>query len=299
MRVEVNDDRCRELVDVNVVAHRVATGFVFTEGPVWIHEDQYLLFSDLRGNVRARWSASEGCRVVCRNTHKANGMTRHPDGDLIVCEPASSRVVRMSKDGTGADRREIASHFGDKELNSPSDCVVGSDGTIWFTDPTAGRRNDISGIKREPELDFKGLYRLRDPGQPELVADGFDLCNGLCFSPDESRLYVADTTRCHIVVFDVDPDGSVADRSVFASGIGTFDINEGYVDGLRCDEHGNVWVTGPRGIWIFAPDGTHLGVVPIPEVATNLTWAGPDSKTVFVTATQGLYRFEALVNGAR
>jgi len=297
--IEVMNNACTQLVDADVVVRRVATGFVFTEGPVWIEEGKYLLFSDLRGGVRARWSAEQGCQIVCRHTHKANGMTRHHDGYLVVCEPASSRVVRMSLDGSGFDRHEVASHYGNKELNSPSDCVVKSDGSIWFTDPTAGRRNDISGIRREPELDFKGLYRLREPGKPELVADDFDLCNGLCFSPDESRLYVADTTRCHIVVFNLDAAGNVVNRGIFASGIGTFDISEGYVDGLRCDQHGNVWVTGPRGIWIFDPDGTHLGVIPVPEVTTNLTWAGPGSRTVFVTATHGLYRFEALVSGAR
>ena len=297
--VEVVDERCLQLVDAEVAPARIATGFVFTEGPVWIEEDQCLLFSDLRGDTRGRWSQRDGCSIVAQGTNKANGMTRAADGCLVVCEPASSSVVKMSRDGSGVDRHVLASHYGDKELNSPSDCVTKSDGTIWFTDNTAGRRNNISGIQREPSLDFKAVYRLHDSGRLDIVADDFDLCNGLCFSPDESALYVADTTRCQIVKIDLDDAGNSTGSTIFASDIGTFDLDEGYTDGLRCDEYGNVWITGPRGIWIFDQDGTHLGVVPIPEVSTNLTWAGPGSTTVFVTATSSVYRFDVKVRGAR
>lgn len=299
MGLEVVDDRLGQLVDMGFSLRRVATGFVFTEGPVWIEEDDCLLFSDLRGNKRGRWSASDGCTVVARDTHNANGMTRGQDGDLIVCEHASSCLVRMSKDGSGTDRRVIASSYDGKQLNSPSDCVVKSDGTIWFSDPTAGRRNNISGIRRDPELDFKAVFRLDAKGDLRVVADSFDLCNGLCFSPNESFLYVADTTRCHIVQIALDGDGNPRDMSIFASGIGTFDLNEGYVDGIRCDERGNVWVTGPGGLWIFDPDGYHLGVIEVPEVASNLTWGPQGSKVIYVTATHSVYELEVKVCGSR
>ncbi|MEE2059004.1 SMP-30/gluconolactonase/LRE family protein [Rhodococcus artemisiae] len=299
VHVEVVDARILDLIEPEVEGTPIASGFVFTEGPVWIEEDQCLLFSDLRGSKRGRWSEADGCTVVATDTNKANGMTCAIDGDLVVCEPASSKVVKMSRDGTGRDRTVLASHYGGKELNSPSDCVAKSDGTIWFTDNTAGRRNDISGIKREHSLDFRAVYRLDSPGALKVVSDGFDLCNGLCFSPDERYLYVADTTRCHIVRIELGESGTLLGEAVFASGIGTFDLDEGYVDGLRCDEYGNVWVTGPRGIWIFDPDGHHLGVIPVPEVATNLTWGGPGSTTLYVTATESVYRFGVKVRGAR
>ena len=189
-----------------------------------------------------------------------------------------------------------------KYLNSPNDIVARSDGSIYFTDPDYGRWNDWIGIKREPELGFKAVLRIASDGttgeaRPVVAADEFDQPNGLCFSPDESLLYVNDSPRAHIKVFEVEPDGSLSRGRVFHEGIGggfkeDDDLDQeaahrelhdaGAVDGMKCDELGNVWVTGPGGVWIISPEGVHLGVLRAPEVVGNLTWGGADLRSLFL-----------------
>jgi gluconolactonase len=284
-----------DIMDGGRTVERLATGFVFTEGPIW-YPDGSLHFSDIPGDTRYRWHESDGVSIVRSPSDKTNGSTLDRDGHLITCEQTTSHVVRTD----AAGRREIiASHYDGKELNSPNDVVAASDGSIWFTDPDWGRTYPGFGLERPVELSFKGVFRAPDGGgELELVADDFDGPNGLCFSPDETRLYVNDSPRCHIRVFNIAADGRVTGGGVFASGIGDGAFGSGVVDGMKADEHGNIYVTGPRGIWIFSPYGARVGIIEVPEEAANLNWGGPDWKTLYITATASIYRIRLAVAGA-
>ena len=300
MGVQANSDKLFELVDANVEVEQLGTGFTFTEGPIWNPAGQFLLFSDMPGDTRRRWDERSGIRVIASPSNKGNGMTLDANGRLIVCEHATSSLVRMDPDGTGSGREVLASHYQGKELNSPNDVVVSSDGSIYFSDPGYGRYPGF-GVERPYDLDFRGVYRLPPGGgAPQLLGSDFGEPNGLCFSPDESLLYINDTPKAHIRVFDPQPDGTLASGRMFAERIGDGDLAKGgLVDGMKCDERGNIWVTGPGGVWVFTPDGEHLGVVEIPESVGNLCFGGPDWKWMFVPATSSLYRFETRVAGHR
>jgi gluconolactonase len=299
MAVQVNAPAFLELVDEDAELERLGTGFTFTEGPLW-NPDGFLLFSDMPGDVRRRWDAENGVTEVANPSNKGNGMTFDLDGKLVVCEHVTSSVVRMDPDGTGANREVIASHYGDKELNAPNDVVVKSDGAIYFSDPTYGRMPGF-GIEREQDLDFQGVYRIPPGGgDTQLLADDFGQPNGLCFSTDESLLYVNDTEKAHIRVFDVQDDGTIANSRVLADGIGTASLEIGdLVDGMKLDERGNIWVTGPGGVLAFSPEGEHIGTVQVPEPVGNLNWGGPDWNWMFIPATSSVYRIECKVSGNR
>jgi gluconolactonase len=182
-------------------------------------------------------------------------------------------------------------------LNSPNDVVVRSDGTIYFTDPTYGRM-PVFGLERPQELEFQGVYRIASGRRLHCDANDFSQPNGLCLSPDEETLYVNDTTCAHIRAFAVAPDGSLSDSRIFAQRIGTGDYDDGVVDGMKCDEHGNVYVTGPRGIWVFDPRGTQLGVIRMPEIAGNLNWGGPDWRDLYCCCSTSIYRVRMRVRGS-
>lgn len=300
MSVDVRAEKIRRLVDENVEVEQLGTGFTFTEGPIWSPSGEFLLFSDMPGDTRRRWDEQNGIQVVASPSNKGNGMTLDADGRLLVCEHSTSSVVRMDPDGKGGGRETLASHYQGKELNSPNDIVVRSDGSIYFSDPTYGRWPGF-GIERECELDFRGVYRIPPGGgDPQLLVDDFGEPNGLCFSPDESLLYINDTPNAHIRVFDVGSDGTISNGRMFAEGIGEGDLEKGgLVDGMKCDEHGNIWVTGPGGVWVSAPDGEHLGIVKIPESVGNITFGGPDWSWLFVPASTSLYRVQTKVSGRR
>jgi gluconolactonase len=299
MAVQVNSPAVLELVDEDAELERLGTGFTFTEGPLW-NPDGFLLFSDMPGDVRRRWDAESGVTEVANPSNKGNGMTFDLDGRLIVCEHVTSSVVRMDPDGTGSGREVVASHYGDKELNAPNDVVVKSDGAIYFSDPTYGRMPGF-GIEREQDLDFQGVYRIPPGGgDTQLLADDFGQPNGLCFSTDESLLYVNDTEKAHIRVFEVQADGSIANSRVLADGIGTASLEIGdLVDGMKLDERGNIWVTGPGGVCVFSPEGEHIGTVEVPEPVGNLNWGGPGWSQLFIPATSSVYRIECKVSGNR
>jgi len=299
MAVQVNAPAFLELVDEDAELERLGTGFTFTEGPLW-NPDGFLLFSDMPGDVRRRWDAESGVTEVANPSNKGNGMTFDLDGRLIVCEHVTSSVVRMDPDGTGSGREVIASHYGGRELNAPNDVVVKSDGAIYFSDPTYGRMPGF-GIEREQDLDFQGVYRIPPGGgDTQLLADDFGQPNGLCFSTDESLLYVNDTDKAHIRVFDVRPDGTIANSRVLADGIGTASLEIGdLVDGMKLDERGNIWVTGPGGVCVFDAQGEHIGTVLVPEPVGNVNWGGPDWSSLFIHATSSVYRIECKVSGNR
>jgi len=298
--VKAESEQLHDLIDPSTEAEQLGTGFTFTEGPIWNPSGQYLLFSDMPGDTRRRWDEQGGVREVAKPSNKGNGMTIDADGRLIVCEHSTSSVVRMDPDGEGGGRELLATHYEGKELNSPNDVIVHSNGAIYFSDPTYGRM-PVFGVERDQDLDYQGVYRI-PPGGGDLtllVAD-FGQPNGLCFSPDESLLYINDTDRAHIRVFDHRSDGTLSNGRVFAEGIGTGELASGeLVDGMKCDERGNIWVTGPKGVWVFAPDGEHLGVVEIPENVGNLHWGGPDWNWLFVPASTSLYRVKTKVSGRK
>jgi gluconolactonase len=299
MTVQVNAQAFLELVDEDAELERLGTGFTFTEGPIW-NPAGYLLFSDMPGDVRRRWDAETGVTEVANPSNKGNGMTLDNDGRLVVCEHVTSSVVRMDPDGTGSGREVLATHYEGRELNSPNDVVVKSDGAIYFTDPTYGRMPGF-GLEREQDLDFQGVYRIPPGGgDPQLLVDDFSQPNGLCFSTDESLLYINDTDRAHIRVFDVQPDGTIANSRVLAENIGSGSLEIGdLVDGMKLDERGNVWVTGPGGVLAFNPEGEHIGTIEVPENVGNLNWGGPDWNWLFIPASTSMYRIQCKVSGNR
>src|SRR5580765_5475233 len=239
MAVAVHSEKLRELIDENAEVEQVATGFTFTEGPIW-HPDGYLLFSDMPGDVRRKYTPGQGVEEVMRPSFKCNGMTLDANLDLIVCEHVTSALWRERQDGS---REVLAYHFEGQYLNSPNDVCVRSDGSIYFTDPWYGRM-PVYGVERPRQLGFQGVYRVPPAGgAPQLLVDRylFDQPNGLCFSPDEQRLYVNDTVKHLIRVFDVDAAGGLRNGRVFASNIVSA-AEPGVPDGMKCDALGNVWV---------------------------------------------------------
>ncbi len=284
------DPRFGDLIDLYAPVRQLGTGFTFTEGPLWHPVERHLTFSDMPADVRRRWTPDGTVREVQRPSNKGNGLTYDRDLNLLVCEHATSAVARIRPDGT---REVLATRFEGRALNSPNDICVRSDGSIWFTDPTYGRMPHF-GVPRPLEMGFQGVYRLppgHSPGgEAELVSDRymFTQPNGLCFSPCERFLWVNDTEQANIRMFDVAPDGRLSHARVFATGIKE-GLREGVPDGMKADLNGNVYVTGPGGIWVYAFDGTKLGEIEIPEKAANLHWGEDDWQTLFVCASTSVY----------
>lgn len=284
------DQAFLELMDEHTPVNQIGTGFVFTEGPIWHPTDHYLLFSDMPGDVRRKWTPDTGAQEYLRPSNKGNGMTYDAELNLLVCEHATSSVARFRPDGT---REVLASHFEGKELNSPNDIVVRSDGAIFFTDPTYGRMEHF-GVPRPLQQGFQGVYMLppghRPGDEAVLVSDRymFTQPNGLCFSPCERWLWVNDTEQANIRMFDVGADGRLRNGRVFASGIKD-PVKAGVPDGMKADINGNVWVTAPGGVWVYSFEGLLIGKVEVPEMVANLHWGGEDWQTLFMCACTSVY----------
>jgi gluconolactonase len=291
----VVDERFVRLLGETPLLQELGSGFRSAEGPIWIAEEDALLFSDISADARRRWDDRSGVQVVAQPTACANGMTRDAEGRLVVCEHVTSSLVRMDAAGSGAGREVLATHYGGRELNSPNDVVVAADGSILFTDPPGGRRGQF-GLEREQELDFMGVFRLPPGGEPLELLGTFEFPNGLCFSPDESLLYVNESAIGRVRVFDYAPAGPLGDGRVFADGLRD---ETGNVDGMKCDVEGNIWVTGRGGIWILGPDGVELGLLRVPDKPLNLHWGGPDWSVLFVTTASKLYRVQTKISGRR
>ena len=291
--IEINDPELLRLIDGAAPVERLCTGFRFSEGPIWHPQEQCLYFSDMPNDIRRRWSPHGGVIEVRNPSNKCNGMTYDAAGNLYVCEHVTSSVVMETPAG---ERKVLATHWDGKELNSPNDIVLRSDETIYFTDPTYGR-TPVFGRERPVELDFQAVYRIAPDGRVHCEANDFIQPNGLCLAPGERILYVADTEGAQIRAFDVAPDGSLSGSRVFFEPVGTSNYDEGVVDGMKCDEHGNVYVTGPRGIWVISPQGIHLGIILMPEVAGNLNWGGPDWNDLYCACSTSVYRVPMKVRG--
>lgn len=282
----------RAVVDLEAGLERLATGFDFVEGPVWHPIEHSVLFSDILGNSLYRWTADGGVQQWRRHSYMANGNAYDRAGRLLTCEHATSRLTRTDP-ATGA-YEVLATHYQGRQLNSPNDVVVAQDGAIYFTDPTSGRSAGY-GVPRAPELPFSGVYRL-DPADDSLtlLIDDFSKPNGLCFSVDERRLFVNDTDRGHIRVFDVTADGTLTGGRVWAETIGPW---PGVPDGMKVDSQGNVYCCGPGGIHIFDAEARSLGVVLMPEFTANFTFGDDDRCSLYITATTSLYRLRVRVPG--
>ncbi|MCS6835316.1 MAG: SMP-30/gluconolactonase/LRE family protein [Anaerolineae bacterium] len=282
--LDIRDERLLHLVDPQSPLERLLTGFKFTEGPVWHSLERHLRFSDILGNSIYQWSAAEGLRDIRPNSHMANGNAYDRQWRLLTCHHATSCVTRTEADGRVV---VLASHYRGRQLNSPNDIVVKRDGTIYFTDPMSGREPFV-GIPRPSELGFCGVYRLEaESGELTLLVDDFVKPNGLCFSPDERLLFVNDTARAHIRVFEVRDDGSLANGRLWAelSGDGV-----GVADGMKIDQGGFLLCCGPGGIHVFDQNAVCLGRILIPEQTTNFTWGDDDLRTLYITAATSVYR---------
>ena len=270
----------------NAPVKQIATGFDWVEGPVWFGDAGCLLFSDIPSNRIMRWTPGIGVSTYREPSNFSNGHTRDREGRLVSCEHGSRRVTRTEHDGSIT---VIADTYDGKRLNSPNDVVVKSDGSIWFTDPHYGILSDYEGHKSEQELPCM-VYRA-DPvtGDLEVMVSDMNCPNGLAFSPDESRLYVADTGRMyagdpqHIRVFDVTESG--------LSGGGVFHtIDPGCADGFRLDTDGNIWSSAADGVHCISPDGTLLGRIFVPELVSNVCFGGRAKHELYITATTSVYR---------
>lgn len=288
--IEVADPQLLALIDESAQPELLATGFGFVEGPIWNPREGCLYFSDITGDARCRWSGDDGASVARHPNFKGNGMTYDGGLALITCEHSTSRVTRYD----GDTEEVLASHFMDRELNSPNDVVVSRSGVIYFTDPTFGRTSAEFGVLRDPQLDFRGVFRVTTGGDLELIDGDYNQPNGLCFSPDEQVLYVNDCRSHRIYRYQIGADGSVGDRTVLVEGITGF-------DGMKCDYHGNIYITGPdgTGILVFDQAGRRLGTLTVPEKPANLNWGGPTWSDLYICARTSLYRYSLKVSGAR
>jgi gluconolactonase len=292
--VEALDPRFSQYRLGNAAVERLWTGARWTEGPVWFGDGRYLLFSDIPNNRIMRWSEETGQVSVFRSpSNNSNGHTRDRQGRLISCEHGTRRVTRTEHDGTVT---VLMDSFEGKRLNAPNDVVVASDGAVWFTDPGYGILMYYEGFRAPFELPTS-VYRL-DPesGQATVVADDLERPNGICFSPDETLLYIVDTGSTHkaghhhhIRVYDVVDGVKLANGRMFC------DMAPGIADGIRCDTDGNLWAAaggggeGYDGVHCFAPDGTLIGKIHLPEICSNLCFGGAKKNRLFMTGSQSLY----------
>lgn len=295
---EIRDPRFRDLLVSSAALDELYTGCRWAEGPVWFNDGGYLLFSDIPNERVLRWIEGAGASVYRAPSQFINGNTRDREGRLVSCEHGGRRVIRTEIDGTITT---LADRHQGKRLNSPNDVVVKSDGSVWFSDPSYGILSDYEGYKADAEQTSRNVYRL-DPSTGELsvMVDDFLQPNGLCFSPDERLLYVADSGASHkpdaprhIRVFDVTDGKRLTNGRVFAH------IDKGIPDGMRTDMEGNLWSSAADGVHCFHPDGTLLGKILVPQAVANLTFGGPRKNRLFITASTSLYAIYTATRGAQ
>lgn len=281
-----NEAEFRKCVATDARVEKLAGNMGFTEGPAW-HPDGFLVYSDIPNNELKKWTKAGGLTTFRKPSQNVNGNTIDLQGRLVSAEHSGRRVSVTEKDGTV---KAIVTEFDGKKFNSPNDVVVKSDGTFWFTDPPYG-------LPRGETKEQEGHYVFRhDPKSKKttVVIKDSNMPNGLVFSPDEKKLYVADSgTPKHIRSFDVNADGTLGEGQVFSK------IDKGGPDGIRCDADGRVWSSAGDGVHIFAPDGSLIGKILTPEGPANLGFGGADGKTLFITARKSLYSIRVLVGAAK
>ncbi len=287
---EVLDERFRACSGDGRI-ERLAGGCRWAEGPVYVPAGRYLVWSDIPNDRMLRWDeATEAVGVFRQPAGYTNGNTLDAEGRMLSCEHGGRRVSRTEHDGSVTT---IADRIDGKRLNSPNDVVVRSDRSIWFTDPAYGIDSDYEGHRAESEIGGCHVYRVDgQTGECRIVADDFDRPNGLAFSTDEQTLYVADTRVNHIRRFAVGADGRLTDAGVFA------ECTAGVFDGIRLDTTGRIWAAAGDGVHCYAPDGTLIGKLLIPETVSNLVFGGPKRNRLFVAASTSIYSILLNVNGA-
>jgi gluconolactonase len=304
------------LISPGAKIEKLADGFGFTEGPVWVHSGglPYLIFSDIPANVINKWTpdgkvsvfleksgftgadpGDAGYQFLSGHTmvtlYGSNGITLDKQGRVTYCTHGDRDVVRLEENGK---RTVLADRFEGKRLNSPNDLVYKSDGSLYFTDPPFGLRKLADDPKKE--LPFAGVYLLAE-GKLSVVSKDFPSPNGLAFSPDEKYLYVDDSFTKTYWRFDVQPDGTLTNKKLLIDASSS--IEDGGPDGMKVDKQGNIYAAGPGGVWVLTPDGKHLGTIRPPENPANLAWGDADAKTLYFTAVTGLYRLRVNVAGIR
>lgn len=290
IEIDVNDPSMQSIFERESELEVVADGFKFLEGPAWHPYDHHLRFSDILGNSTLQWSESAGISIFERNSHMANGNTYDREGRFLSCHHASSRVTRRDGDSVEV----LASHYQGAELNSPNDIVVKSDGGVYFTDPPFGREPKV-GIPRAPQLDFNGVYRWNPADNAlTLLTQALNRPNGLCFSADETLLYINDSPEYQIHVFDVAEDGTIGNGRLFAKTQGD---GPGVPDGMKLDSAGNLYCCAQGGLHVFRADGTSLGRLRMPMQVTNFTWGDADMRGIYLTGITTLYRLRTKVPG--
>ncbi|MBV9386750.1 MAG: SMP-30/gluconolactonase/LRE family protein [Chroococcidiopsidaceae cyanobacterium CP_BM_ER_R8_30] len=294
--IEIYDERMRALVSPTASLQKIADGARHSEGPVYIPKDDCLVWSDVKANCLFRWSATEGVSVMLEPSQYQNGHALDLEGRLVACSQGERAIVRREHNGMW---HVLVDRYQGKRLNSPNDLVVKRDGTIWFTDPPYGINELDQGYGGEQEQPGSFVYRF-DPATGEIDAVVTDLTrpNGLAFSPDESLMYVSDSASYnipngahHICVYEVVDGRRVTNGRVFAV------IEPGYADGFRVDEHGNVFSTSKDSVQVYAPDGTRLGKIPVPETCSNLTFGGQEGNRLFVTLGKSVYAIDLNTRG--
>lgn len=294
---DIRDPRFIHLTVGSARLEELYSGCRWAEGPVWFNDANQLLWSDIPNQRMLRWTPDGGVSVFRQASNFANGHTRDREGRLVSCEHGTRRVTRTEVDGAIT---VLADSYRGKRLNSPNDVVVASDGAVWFTDPTYGILSDYEGYRADPEQETRNVYRL-DPASGDIaaVATDFNQPNGLAFSPDERVLYVADSGASHdeslprhIRAFDV-AGGRLTNGRVFC------EIDTGIPDGIRTDTVGNLWSSAGDGVHCFAPDGTLLGKILVPQTVANLTFGGPRRNRLFIAATNSLYSIYVTATGAQ
>jgi gluconolactonase len=307
VNVEVirKDPAIDEIVGPNPKLFKLAEGFQFTEGPVWVRDGGYLLFSDPNANTQYKYtrdgelsvfrhpSGYSGADIAEYGQPGSNGLTLDREGRLTINEHGNRRVTRLEKDGS---LTVLADRYQGKRLNSPNDLVYRSDGTLYFTDPPFGLPKAFDDPRKE--LPYSGVFSLRN-GKLQLIATDLTGPNGIAFSPDERYLYVTnwDETRKVVMRYEAHADGSVSNGEVFLDM--TSAPGEDALDGMKVDRRGNLYVTGPGGLWILSPEGKHLGTVVLPKEPHNLAWGDEDGRTLYVCARSGLYKMPLKVAGIR
>ena len=301
------DPALDKIVPVGAKVEKIRGDFRFIEGPVWSRSGGYLLFSDISANQVMKWTADGNVSVFRKEIYKgaypdgvligSNGLTLDRAGRLLSAEHGGRRVTRLEKDGSIT---VLADRYEGKRFNSPNDLVVKKNGDIYFTDPTGLYRNYPADAKDRPaqELDFNAVYRITAAGKVDLLTKDIPYPNGIAFSPDEKKLYVANSRQDKFwMVFDVKADGTLANGRKFFDA--TNIPGEDVPDGMKVDVAGNVYATGPAGIMIFSSEGKLLGTIQFPELPANCGWGDADGKTLYVTARTGLYRIRLSIAGIR
>lgn len=296
--LEYIDERFYALTLPNVDLEPLYDGCRWAEGPVWFADGGFLVWSDIPNNRLLRWTPDQGVGVFRTPSNFLNGNTRDRQGRLVSCSHGARAVLRTEHDGTVTAL--VDSHDG-KRLNSPNDVVVASDGAVWFTDPDYGILSDYEGYKSVREQDGCYVFRLDpDSGELAVAADDFVKPNGLCFSPDESVLYIADSGLSHdpdgphhIRAFKVGRNGALSGGETFA------EISPGVPDGFRADTEGNIWTSAQDGVHCLSPQGELLGKIRTPQMVSNVTFGGERRNRLFITSTQAVYSIFVSANGAQ